>query len=84
MAEVRPLRTLPVVQKSGRPCENLEARHVAPKFRRLLPRRPEEIAKIGSLLDPTEPRIEFSHGLQEFLTTRIPSQERGFLRGAEP
>ncbi len=39
MTGIRPLRTLPVVQKSCRPCENSATRYVAPKFRGLRPRR---------------------------------------------
>jgi hypothetical protein len=38
---------------------------VAPKFRGLWHRRAKKIAKIGSLRDHREPRIEFSHGLRE-------------------
>ncbi len=56
------------VQKSSRPCENSGAHCVLPKFRGLQPRRAEKIAKIASLRNRTEPRVEFSHGLQELCT----------------
>jgi hypothetical protein len=37
-----------------------------PKFRGLWSRRAKKIAKIGSLREHMEPRIEFSHGLHDF------------------
>ena len=50
-------------RKSCRPCENSAAHCVLLKFRGLQPHRAEKLAKIGSLRNRTEPRVEFSHGL---------------------
>ena len=50
---------------------------MAPKFRGLWHRRAKKIAKIGSLRDPTEPRIELSEALRPYLANQEGRQGRG-------
>src|SRR5271166_3673513 len=57
------------VQKSNRPCENSGTFRSPPEFRGLRSRRAEKITINRSPRDGTEPRIEFSHGLQNICTS---------------